>query len=141
MPLAIEFSKLSKCLRTNNKLERKITGFDINLTRINELKRGYDRNKEHDSSVFNNNKKLKLKNNIDELYDSEVFIITVPTPVDDAKKPDYSFTNATEIVANAKKKNKLTSCVEPIVIYESKFIQVQQKNSVFQYLKKLQKSN
>ena len=30
MPLAIEFSKVSKCLRTNNKLERKITAFDIN---------------------------------------------------------------------------------------------------------------
>ena len=121
MPLAIELARGSKCLRSNKKLERNVIGFDINRDRISELNKGYDRNQEYKSNALDNNNKLKLTSNIEELVHSNVFIITVPTPVDQAKKPDYSYLiNATKLVARAiKEKNKISTEIEPIIIYES----------------------
>ena len=42
LPLAIEFSKIKKCLRTNQNLNRKVIGFDLNEKRVEELKAGID---------------------------------------------------------------------------------------------------
>ena len=101
LPLAIEFSRYFN-----------VIGFDIDKKRVKELNKGIDRTKE---TVIKKNfsKKFYFTNNLEELKNSNVFIITVPTPVMINNKPDLSYLKkASEIVA----KNLKTSS---IVIYES----------------------
>ena len=102
LPLAIEFSKYFK-----------VTGFDIDKKRIQELKKGIDRTKEIIIKKKNIKKKIYFTNNSEKLKDTNVFIITVPTPVKNNKKPDLSYLKkASELVGKNLKKSSL-------VIYES----------------------
>ena len=48
LPLAVSFSKSKKCLVTNNNLNRKVIGFDINTNRIDQLNNGFDKTYEID---------------------------------------------------------------------------------------------
>ena len=77
LPLAVEFSKKIKVL-----------GFDINEKRIDELKNNNDRTLEIKSEIIKNSKNLTLTCDIDSLCDANVYIVTVPTPIDTHKKPD-----------------------------------------------------
>ena len=77
LPLAVEFSK-----------KFPVVGFDLNTDRINELKRGKDRTREIDSSELNKNNNLILSDSHSCLKGSNVYIVTVPTPVDKNKTPD-----------------------------------------------------
>ncbi len=102
LPLAVEFGK------KNNTI-----GFDINEQRIDELRNFYDRTLEADSEGIKSAKNLKFESEIEKLSDSNIFIITVPTPVDRYNNPDLTpIRKATETVA---------SCLKPgdIIIYES----------------------
>jgi UDP-N-acetyl-D-galactosamine dehydrogenase len=102
LPLAVEFSK-----------KRKITAFDINADRVKELKQGIDNTNEVNESKLLINENLSLTSNLNDLNDCNVFIITVPTPIDEDNIPDLSFiTKATEIVSNFIR-------LGAIVIYES----------------------
>ena len=102
LPLAVEFGKKFPTL-----------GFDINKKRIFELKRKIDKTKEVAKSNLSRAKNLKFTNKIDDIKKSNVFIVTVPTPIDKNKKPNLSYLLlATKIVAKNLKKND-------IVIYES----------------------
>jgi UDP-N-acetyl-D-galactosamine dehydrogenase len=78
LPLAVAFSK---------KFE--VIGFDINQERIQELKNGHDHTLEIEdhllSSVSNN---LSYSFNIQDIKDCNIYIITVPTPVDKANRPN-----------------------------------------------------
>ena len=56
LPLAVEFVKRQKCLRSGKALSRKIIGYDINKKRISELNQFFDRTNEIDIEIF---KKLK----------------------------------------------------------------------------------
>ena len=76
--LAIEIANKDYCLLSQKKLERKVQGYDINEMRINELKKGNDRN-----NIFSKEKIIKFKkttftNKKNLIKDSDVFIITVP---------------------------------------------------------------
>ena len=89
------------------------TGFDINKDRIKELQNKNDSNLLSKRQSFYKSKKLKFSSNPQDLRNSNIFIITVPTPVKKNKKPDLSYLySASKIVANNLKKNDL-------VIYES----------------------
>ena len=89
------------------------TGFDINKDRIKELQNKNDLNLLSKRQSFYKSKKLKFSSNPQDLRNSNIFIITVPTPVKKNKKPDLSYLySASKIVANNLKKNDL-------VIYES----------------------
>ena len=109
LPLAIEFSK-----------KFKVYGFDINQTRVEELSNGIDRTKEADLEILNNslhsvsdNHGLKFSYNIEEIRECNVFIVTVPTPIDQYKNPDLQpLLKASEMIASVLKKRD-------IVIYES----------------------
>ena len=107
LPLAIEFSK-----------KYNVIGFDINNKRISELINGFDRTKEVDPKILlhnNSNKdfRLKFSTNINDLSNCEIFIITVPTPIDQFKSPDLRpLLKASEMVGKVMKKNS-------IIIYES----------------------
>ena len=102
LPLAVELSK------SNN-----VLGFDINLNRIKYLKRGIDITNEFTKSQIRSKKKLKFSNNSKDLKNSDVFFITVPTPIKKNNQPDLSYLiEATKIVAkNLKRKS--------IIVYES----------------------
>jgi UDP-N-acetyl-D-glucosamine/UDP-N-acetyl-D-galactosamine dehydrogenase len=102
LPLAVEFGK-----------KMAVIGFDINQERIEELKRGHDRTKEVSSEDLASSKSLTYSFKIDDLKEANYFIITVPTPVDEFKKPDLTpLIKASETVGKALKK-------DDIVIYES----------------------
>ena len=111
LPLAIEFGKKYKTL-----------GFDINQARIEELKFGKDRTNEADLeglqvaiNLANESDKLGLQfsSNIEELKAYNVYIVTVPTPIDQFKAPDLRpLLKASEMLGRVIKK-------DDIVIYES----------------------
>ncbi len=102
LPLAVEFGK-----------HRKVIGFDINKTRIQELSNGHDRTQEVDKEELKNAKHLSFTMENKNLKDAQIFIITVPTPVDEFKKPNLTpLIKASETVGAVLKQND-------IVIYES----------------------
>ena len=112
LPLAYEFSKIFKTY-----------GFDINEERINDLLEFNDNNLEInsndlksvlvDKNNYKNKKGLILTNSILDLNNCNIFIITVPTPIDNDKRPDLSpLKSASKLVSGILKKGD-------IVIYES----------------------
>ena len=127
LPLAIEFSKplclnISKIEKGN---KRRVIGFDINEQRLNELKQGLDRTNETNPDDIKSATNIEFTSNPKILAEADVFIITVPTPIDKAKKPNLSpLKDASLTVANAlrnrlKIQTKVGSKTIPIVIYES----------------------
>tara|TARA_B100000886_G_scaffold185994_1_gene127613 strand:- start:4829 stop:6103 length:1275 start_codon:yes stop_codon:yes gene_type:complete len=101
LPLAIEFSKKFNVL-----------GFDISSERISSLLEGVDSTNEIEPSMLNSSN-LVLTDNEEMLSSADIYIVTVPTPIDSDKKPDLSpLLNATRTIA--KKINKGN-----IIIYES----------------------
>jgi len=102
LPLAVEFGKVLP-----------VVGFDINQSRINELKNGFDRTLEVEGAELGDVKHLSFSNNLKELEDVNIFIVTVPTPVDKNNDPDLTpLLKASETVGKVLKKGDL-------VIYES----------------------
>jgi len=103
LPLAIEFCK--------KKFD--VFGFHIDKKKINELKNGYDRTNEVKKSGLKNLKKIKFATQINKIQDCNVYIVTVPTPINDKKKPDLkNLIDATKLISK---------CIQAgdIVIYES----------------------
>jgi UDP-N-acetyl-D-galactosamine dehydrogenase len=110
LPLAIEFGK-----------KYQVLGFDINKDRIEELNSGKDRTNEADlvgmSFAMNLTKQksigLKFSYNVEDLKSFNVFIVTVPTPIDQFKAPDLTpLLKASKMLGSILKKGD-------IVIYES----------------------
>jgi UDP-N-acetyl-D-galactosamine dehydrogenase len=102
LPLAVEFGKVVD-----------VVGFDINKERIEELKKGFDRTKEVEEADLKSSKKLSYSSNLNDLKSVTYFIVTVPTPVDEYKKPDLTpLLSASQTVGSVLKKGD-------IVIYES----------------------
>ena len=102
LPLAVEFSKIFN-----------VVGYDNNPQRIKELKNGFDKTNEILNKEILEKTNLKLTHEEDQISQSDVFIITVPTPVDKNKDPDLSpLKNASKIVGSKLVKGN-------IVIYES----------------------
>lgn len=102
LPLAVEFGK-----------KFDVVGFDINKNRINELSNGVDKTLEVTSNELLASINLKFSSDIKALSDCQIFIITVPTPIDLAKRPDLNpLIMASKTVGEILKKGD-------IVIYES----------------------
>ena len=102
LPLAVEFGKVRSTL-----------GFDINESRIKELLENYDSTKECSKNEIKSAKNLSFTCNVDDLLKIDIYIITVPTPIDNVNRPDLTaIKNATELIAKYLKKDN-------IVIYES----------------------
>ena len=121
LPLALEFAKKQKCNLSGKLLNRKIIGFDIDSLRIEELKNGFDRTNEVDKKDLLETNFYNLTNKIEVISKADVFIITVPTPIDKFKKPNLKpIKNASSIVSKAlKKRIKSSKSSIPIVIFES----------------------
>ena len=102
LPLAVEFGKQYPTL-----------GFDINEARINELRDGRDSTLEATRQDLKSSKQLKFTNRPEELKSCNVYIVTVPTPIDKYKRPDLDpLLGASQTIGNVLKKGD-------IVIYES----------------------
>lgn len=110
LPLAVEFGK-----------KYKVLGFDINNERIEELTSGIDRTNEADLEDLshsvnlsgNDNLGLSFTNNVDDLKSCNVYIVTVPTPINKFKAPDLiPLLKASEMLGRVIKNGD-------IVIYES----------------------
>ena len=91
-----------------------VLGFAINLDRVTELKNSIDRNNDMDISDINSLlSNCKLSSNADDLSDRNIFIVTVPTPINNDKTPDLE-----PIISSSKLVGKHIS-KGSIVIYES----------------------
>jgi UDP-N-acetyl-D-galactosamine dehydrogenase len=102
LPLAIEFGK-----------KRSVIGFDINAHRIGDLKVGKDSTLETTQEDLSTAKYLTFTTNTEDLRGCNVYIVTVPTPIDEYKKPDLRpLIRASEILSNVIKRGD-------IIIYES----------------------
>ena len=102
LPLAIEFGKIFETI-----------GFDVNELRIKELLTGKDSTLETNPVELKEAQLLSFTSDPEEIKNSNIFIITVPTPIDEYKKPDLRpLENASKTLAKFLKK-------DDIVIYES----------------------
>lgn len=102
LPLAVEFGK-----------KRSVIGFDINSRRINELKQGEDHTLEVEPEELKQATHLRYTHDSAELAEANVFIVTVPTPIDEYKQPDLTpLIRASETIAKVLKRGD-------VVIYES----------------------
>lgn len=102
LPLAVEFGKIYDTV-----------GLDINPNRIKELNNGIDSTLEVDSDELKQATRITYTANLDDLKDCNVYIVTVPTPIDNAKRPDLSpLEGASKAVGKIISKND-------IVIFES----------------------
>ena len=120
LPLAVEFSKATRCLRTDQKLKRKVIGFDINTRRVSELAQGIDKTGEVKSKDILNNPNIKFTTDYSDLINSDVFIVTVPTPIDSSKQPDlHAIKSACKIIGNTIKIRSTIKSSNPIIIFES----------------------
>lgn len=102
LPLAMEFSK-----------KYQTVGFDIDEKKISDLNDGFDPMGELPRSAFSDSKKITFTSNPDLLTSNDIFIVTVPTPVDSNKKPDL-----TPLISASRLIGKYITN-ESIVIYES----------------------
>lgn len=102
LPLAVEFGK-----------SLQVVGFDINAARIAELRSGKDSTLEVEPEDLKKADQLVYSDQLDDLAECGVFIVTVPTPIDKANRPDLTpLVKASETVGKAMKAGA-------VVIYES----------------------
>ncbi len=103
LPLALEFSKTSKeDSFINKEISREVIGYDINKARINELTKYIDRTNEIDLEIFKKIRNLKITSDIKDILNSDVYVVTVPTPIDKSKRPDITLLkNAMYTIAEA----------------------------------------
>ncbi|HNS26841.1 MAG TPA: Vi polysaccharide biosynthesis UDP-N-acetylglucosamine C-6 dehydrogenase TviB [Steroidobacteraceae bacterium] len=102
LPLAVEFGK-----------HYETVGFDIKPERIAELSRGRDSTLEVSAAELKSSKRLSFTSDLATLRKCRVFIVTVPTPIDDYKRPDLTpLVKASETIGKVLKKGD-------VVVYES----------------------
>ena len=102
LPLAVEFAK-----------KREVIGFDINKDRISNLEKGIDITGELNKQELKKSLSITYTTNLDDLKECNIFIITVPTPIDKHKRPDLTpLEKSSTSIGKIIKKND-------IVIYES----------------------
>ena len=102
LPLAVEFGK-----------KRTVIGFDINQSRVDELKKGMDATLETTKQELEDAVYLSYTTNLDDIKDCSIFIVAVPTPIDKHKRPNLTpLEKSSELVGKILKKGD-------IVIYES----------------------
>jgi len=102
LPLAVEFGKKFETI-----------GFDINTDRIQELNSGVDHTLEVSSEELKSSALLKFSSDIETLRKATVFIVTVPTPIDEHRQPDLTpLIKASETIGKVIKKGD-------VVVYES----------------------
>jgi len=121
LPLAVAFGTPGACVRTGAPLRRRVIGFDINTQRLTELREGIDRTNETSAEELQAATLLELSSDPALLAAADVFVVTVPTPIDDAKRPDLTpLEKASAAVGQALNARAAAGAqAMPVVIYES----------------------
>lgn len=102
LPLAVEFGKITPTI-----------GFDIHKKRINDLRKGIDKTLEVSSDELKQASKLSFTTSAKDLADCKVFIVTVPTPINQYKQPNLEpLIEASKTIGQVIRKGS-------VVIYES----------------------
>jgi UDP-N-acetyl-D-galactosamine dehydrogenase len=102
LPLAVEFGR-----------SRPVIGFDINAVRIDDLRAGHDVTLEVSTEELAAASQLSFTSSVADLAEAEIYIVTVPTPIDAHKRPDLTpLLNASETLGHVLKRGD-------VVIYES----------------------
>jgi UDP-N-acetyl-D-galactosamine dehydrogenase len=102
LPLAVEFGK-----------RYETTGFDVKAERIAQLRRGQDVTLEASRAELKEAKRLSFTTDLNKLKSCQVFIVTVPTPIDEYKRPDLTaLRRASESVGAVMRRGA-------VVVYES----------------------
>ncbi|MCL1633521.1 nucleotide sugar dehydrogenase [Luteimonas sp. SX5] len=102
LPLAIEFGR-----------QRDVVGFDIDAQRVAELRAGHDRTLEADSVDLHAASRVRYSDSVEHLRACDVYIVTVPTPIDAQQRPDLGpLQGASRMLAGVLKRGD-------VVIYES----------------------
>ena len=102
LPLAVEFGK-----------QYDTVGYDIHAARIAELERGHDSTLEVDADELREASRLRYTTDLQAIRDCNVYIVTVPTPIDEHKRPDFTpLIKASQAIGSVLKPGDL-------VIYES----------------------
>ncbi len=121
LPLAVTFATPGACVRTGLALKRRVIGFDINGQRLEELRAGYDRTHETSAEALQAAVLLEVTADAAALAPADVFVVTVPTPIDSGKRPDLTpLEKASATVGRAlKARANGHAATTPLVIYES----------------------
>lgn len=125
LPVAYAFATTKYSIESSISLSRDIVAFDINPKRIQELREGLDRTNELTDIQMKEllQSSIKFTNDASQLDCADVFIVTVPTPIDSSKKPNLEpLKKASRIVGQSIKKRSLVSSLRstlPIIVYES----------------------
>ena len=102
LPLAVEFGKRHDTI-----------GFDIDAERVVEIRKGRDSTREVDAQDFAAAKRLRFTSDLEGIRDCQTYIVTVPTPIDGARRPDLTpLKKASEMLGKVLKRGD-------VVIYES----------------------
>ena len=102
LPLAVEFGR-----------SRPVIGFDINAVRIDDLRAGHDVTLEVSTEELAAASQLSFTSSVADLAEAEIYIVTVPTPIDAHKRPDLTpLLNASKTLGHVLKRGD-------VVIYES----------------------
>ena len=135
LPLAIELAIQKKCSNTLTTINRRVIGFDVNHERLSELRCGIDRTNEVSRQELQNASGLLLTSDPDDLTSVDVFIVTVPTPIDKARFHAFKASQTVGMALSAMHKNNPNST--PVVVGKL-FIQARPKKYVFQSLNRHQ---
>lgn len=101
MPLAVALAKFGS-----------VTGYDINKKRVEELQDGWDSNRELRQSILRTTS-CRFTDAIEDIKDADIYIVTVPTPIDAQNEPDLSIVEkATQAIGRLLTKGN-------VVVYES----------------------
>ena len=121
LPLALEFAKPQPCLRSGAPLRRRVIGFDINCQRLHELLNGVDRTNETRLEELHSATQLEFTSDPSLLVAADVFVVTVPTPIDSVKRPDLMpLEKASATVGRALRERTANGAsTKALVIYES----------------------
>ena len=116
LPLALEIAKRNFCLLSKKKIYRKVVAFDIDTQRIEQLEKGIDRNNIYSKKNLEISQNIKYSSEKGLIKDCDVFIITVPTPINKNNEPYLNFLREASILVGDVIKNKNKN---QIVIFES----------------------
>ena len=107
LPLALALARHHQCW-----------GVDIDTARIDELGRGFDRTGEIDSETLAASS-LELATSLERCPPCEFYIVTVPTPIDSANRPDLSLVVAASRAVGAALPAAAAQGLKPVVVFES----------------------
>ena len=107
LPLALAFAK-----------ELPTTGLDIDGSRVDELRRGFDRNREVPEGIVTLSS-VSLTADASCIADSDFIVVTVPTPVTEDHDPDLSVLESASAMIGTQLRNRSSELPAPIIVYES----------------------